>query len=71
MIQPFKLADQIQKSEDFKILLLANYMEHSNGVSMQQYAKSEKQLLSLGTYGVEDFQNSVSSYIDFLGGIID
>lgn len=71
MIQPFKLAAQAQKTEDFKKLLLANYMEHSNGVTMQQYAKSEKQLLSLGTYGVEDFQHTVSSYIDFLDDIID
>ncbi|MGN7513675.1 MAG: hypothetical protein ACTHOM_04820 [Allomuricauda sp.] len=71
MIQPIKLASQIEQSKDFKQLLLANYIEHSNGVTMQQYAESEKKLLLLGTYGVEDFQISVSSYIDFLDDIID
>lgn len=71
MIQPFKLAAQVQQSNDFKKLLLANYMEHSNGITMQQYAEVEKKLLSIGTYGVEDFHNSVKSYVVFLEGIIN
>ena len=71
MIFPFKLAAQILKSDDFKQLLWANYMEYSNGITMQQYTEVEKKLLSIGTYGVEDFYHSVKSYIEFLEGIID
>lgn len=71
MIQPLKLAVEMQNTDDFKKLLLTNYMEYSNGVTMQQYAKSEKKLLSIGTYEVEDFHNSVKYYIEFLEAIID
>ncbi|USD26858.1 hypothetical protein [Flagellimonas marinaquae] len=46
-------------------------MEHSNGITMQQYAEAEKKLLSIGTYGVEEYYNSVKSYIEFLEEIID
>lgn len=70
MVQPLKLAAQIQQSKDFKNLLLSNYIKYSNGISMKQYAEEEKKLLSFGTYGVEDFYKSVKSYIDFLDDII-
>lgn len=71
MIQPYKLAVKIKESKDYKVLLLANYIEYSNGLTMQQYADLEKRTLSTGSHGVEDFHYSVKSYIEFLNSIIE
>ncbi|MFC4219400.1 hypothetical protein [Flagellimonas marina] len=66
MIEPYKLVQQIQESEDFKEVILANYIEHSDGKTMPEYADEERKLLSMGTYGVEDYYKKVNEYIKFL-----
>lgn len=38
---------------------------------MVEYAKKEKQLLFMGSYGVEDYYPKVSKYIEFLNEIIE
>ncbi|MCR9228299.1 MAG: hypothetical protein NXH90_12845 [Flavobacteriaceae bacterium] len=50
----------------FKATLLANYIAHSEGIDMRAYANKEKELLSQGTYGVEEYHVKVDAYI-FVG----
>lgn len=66
MILPIRLAQQVNCSDDFKKVIWTNYLKYSNGVSMREYAKKEKKLLSMGTYGVEEFHGKVTDYIIFL-----
>lgn len=66
MIEPYKLAQEILTSNDFKKVLFANYIEHSEGRTMKEYVIEEKNLLCLGSYGVEDFHLKVNEYIKFL-----
>ena len=66
MISSFDLAQQIHSSDDFKKVIWSNYLKYSNGLSMKEYAEEEKKLLSMGTYGVEEFHSKVNEYFDFL-----
>ncbi|WP_420401362.1 hypothetical protein [Flagellimonas sp.] len=70
MIYPFKLANQIQNSNDFKQVIWSNYLEHSNGITMKEYAAKEMEILSFGIYGVEEYHLKVKEYIIFLERII-
>ncbi len=70
IVHSFKLALQIQDSPDFNRLLLANYMAHSDGVSMKAYAQREMDLLDKGVYGVEDFHTKVDAYLDYLREVV-
>ncbi len=71
IVKPYKLVHQIQASSDFNQLLLSNYMEHSNGVSMKAYAQKEMDILCKATYGVEDFHIKLDAYVDYLREIIE
>lgn len=70
MVTPYELASKIHRSVDFKATLLANYIAHSEGVDMRAYAIKEKELLSQGTYGVEEYHDKVNAYIHMLDDII-
>lgn len=65
MITPIRLANKIHNTHDFKQVIWSNYIEHSNGISMKEYA-----ILSLGNYGVEEFHQKVGQYFKFLDRLI-
>ncbi|MCL6264929.1 hypothetical protein [Flagellimonas myxillae] len=69
-IKPFKLTKEIHESKDYKALLLSNYIQFSNGITMIDYARNEKRILSLGNYGVEEYFKSVNGYISMLDMIV-
>ena len=67
---PYTFAHRIQASDDFNALLLQHYILFSDGATMVEYAKREKEHLCSGVYGVEDFHEKVNAYITFLDGLI-
>ena len=71
MISSIDLAQQINNSNDFKKVIWSNYLKYSNGLSMKEYAEGEKKLLSMGTYGVEDFHSKVIGYFEFLDRLVE
>jgi len=71
MITLIRLANKIHNTHDFKQVIWSNYLEHSNGISMKEYAINEKAILSLGNYGVEEFHQKVGQYFKFLDRLIE
>ncbi|MGB2528203.1 hypothetical protein [Flagellimonas sp. SN16] len=65
-----KLAIRISKSKRFQEVLFANYMDFSNGITLNEYAENERKILAMGFYGVEDFHIKVNEYLKFLDEII-
>ncbi|MCL6272541.1 hypothetical protein M3P19_00890 [Muricauda sp. 2012CJ35-5] len=61
---------KIQETDDFKQVIWKNYLEHSNGMTMREYATKEKKMLLMGNYGVEEYHIPVKAYIDFLDELI-
>ncbi|MBA4745980.1 MAG: hypothetical protein H2058_12060 [Muricauda sp.] len=49
---------------------MQHYIKFSDGATMVEYAKREKQHLCTGIYGVEDFYVKVKAYIAFLDDLI-
>lgn len=70
MIQPYKIAQRINQSKSFQNTLFANYIDYSNGLTLNEYAEQERKLLAMGNYGVEDFHEKVNEYLKFLDMII-
>jgi len=67
---PYKFVHRIQASDDFNVLLMQHYILFSDGATMVEYAKREKEHLCTGIYGIEDFHHKVNAYIEYLDDLI-
>lgn len=70
MLQPYRIALRINESNRFQEALSVNYMDFSNGISLNEYVEKERKILAMGFYGVEDFHIKVNEYSKFLDEVI-